>query len=471
MEMENPVKPEETVQPPVKKLSHLKEILNQKGHFVLVVGVVIILLVIGGISYFLINNNKAPASQNNQTNQPSTNTTPVSTKIPSEPENIKAITGDARLSYLFDPHDNQKIILKQVDFKTNTTKETILPYFTESNRDESKRGRYIVSPNGKHILRLTRNKLEIAELPNPSFRVVHTVKSITDPKWQNSGQNFDFAHMDDAMWDSNGNLYFITGVGLDGVGAPAGGAYTDLYVANEDGSNPRLVNDHTKENQNYGFMKHFAHIDNAKKEIYFSGDSHGGHLSTMIVVDATNGTLKQSLKDIYTDIVNPVFNKDFSKAYYEQDFKEEGYLSPVKIYEYDMGSKTKKIIYSVPNSTEDYTTSPQLENYPSGSLFLNPTQNKLYFQVREGKTTHFYVLDLATGGQPKLLFDDNGSCSRIGVSDNGELMLLVCNDRNAKVNEYQFYQVSTGKKSSYYKESYTDNSTASDATIQSISFN
>lgn len=462
--MDNPVKPEENSQPPVKKLSFLKDILNQKGHFVLVVGIVIVLLVIGGTSYFLINNKKAPASQNNQANQPSTNTTPVSTTIPNEPENIKAITGNARLSYLFDPHDSQKIILKQVDFKTNSTKGIILPYFTESNRDENKRGRHIVSPNGKYILRLTRNKLEIAELPNPNFRMVHTVKSITDPKWQNSGQNFDFAHMDDAMWDNDGKLYFITGVGLDGVGAPPGGAYTDLYVANEDGSNPRLVNDHTKENQNYGSMKHFAYIDTAKKEIYFSGDSHGGHYAHMIIVDATDGSLKQTLTELGRTIV--VFNTNFSKAYFKIDQEEKGYddVPQTKLYEYDMNSKSKKLLYAVTNVVQDYS------NQIEGSVDINQAQNKLFFQVRDSKAVHYYVLDLATSGQPKLLFDDNGSCTRMGISDNGDFLLLVCNDRNAKVNEYQFYQVSTGKKSTFYKESYTDNSTVSDAAIQLISF-
>lgn len=442
-------------------------ILNQIGNFLIVIGIVVLILVIGGIAYTLTTNKKA--SESNQINQSSLNATPTSgaVQIPNEPENLKIINGDVKLSYLYNPRDNEKIILKQIDFKTNTGKEIVLPYLTENNREESKRGRYIMSPNGKYILRLTRNKLEIADLPNPNFRTVHTVESITDPKWQNSGQNFDFAHMDDAMWDNKGNLYFITGVGLDGVGAPPGGAYTDLYIADENGSNVRLVNDHSKENQNYGFMKHFAYKDTSKNEIYFSGDSHGGHLATMIVVDATNGVLKQSLKDIYTDIVNPVFNKDFSKAYYEQDFKEEGYNNPVKIYEYDMNTKTKKLVYLVPNATEDYT-SPQIENYPSGALYLNREQNKLYFQIRDGKTTHFYVIDLTSGGQPKLFFDDNNSCAREGVSDNGDFIFLACRDTKAKVIEYQFYQVSSAKRSTFYKEKYSDDYI--DATIQLVGF-
>lgn len=168
-----------------------------------------------------------------------------------------------------------------------------------------------------------------------------------------------------------------------------------------------------------------------------------------------------------TDIVNPVFNKDFSKAYYEQDFKEEGYNNPVKVSEYDMNSKTKRLLYSVPNATEDYT-SPQIENYPSGALYLNQEQNKLYFQVQDKKATHFYVIDLITGGQPKLLFDDNNSCERKGVSSNGNFIFLVCRDTKAKTIEYQFYQVSSGKRSTFYKEKYGDD--YEDATIQVVSF-
>lgn len=443
---------------------------KQKGFaaVLLIVGVIVILLIAGGLYFFGKVQNKA-SNESANTKSPLLNTN----QNANEPENLKAINEDVKLSYLYNPHDNQKIVLKQVDFKTSKSQDVSLPYYTESNRDESKRGKYIISPNGKYVLRLTRNLLEIAELSNPVFKTVYKVQSITDSKWQkvgeNIGQNFDFAHMDDTMWDNKGRLYFVTGVGLDGVGAPEGGAYTNLYMANEDGSNVKLINDYTKENQNYGFMKHFAYIDTSKNEIYFRGDSHGGHLATMIVVDANNGVLKQSLKDIYTDIVNPVFNKDFSIAYYEQDVKEEGYNTPVKIYEYDMNTKTKKLIYSVPNATEDYN-SPQIENYPSGALYLNQTQNKLYFQVREGKTTHFYTLDLATGGQPKLLFDDNGSCERKGISENGDFIFLVCKDTKAKVIEYQFHQVSSGKRSTFYKEKYEGDYPDSDATIQLVSF-
>lgn len=477
MEIDNSTKLQEPVQLPAQKYSFLKvmkDIVNEKGHFVIIVGVVVLLLVVGGIGYFYTLNKKTQTLQNNQVNQPSVSSTPTSTQIPSEPENLKAIIGDVKFSYFYNPHDNQKLILKQVDFKTNKSQDITLPYFTVSNNDESKRGKYIVSPNGKYVLRLTRNLLEIAELSNPVFRTVHKVQSITDPKWQkvgeNIGQNFDFAHMDDAMWDNKGKLYFVTGVGLDGVGAPEGGAYTNLYVTNEDGNNVKLINDHTKENQNYGFMKHFAYIDTSKNEIYFSGDSHGGHLSTMIVVDATTGVLKQSLKDTSTDIVNPVFNKDFSKAYYEQDFKEQGYTTPVKIYEYDMNTKNKKLVYSVANATEDYT-SPQIENYPSGALYLNQTQNKLYFQVRDGKTTHFYVIDLTTGGEPKLLFDDNNSCERKGISDNSDFILLVCKDTKTKVVEYQFHQVSSNKRSTFYKDKYKEDYYSDEnATIQPFSF-
>ncbi len=444
-----------------------QEIVNQKGNLIIILGVVVLLLLAaGGISYLLLANKNAPSLPVSQNNKTTVNNTTG--------ENINAITGDVKLSYLFNPHDNQKIILKQIDFKTNTSKEVVLPYFSKYSRDESKNGRYIVSPNGKYVLRLTRNLLEIAELPNPTFRTVYKIESMTDPKLQKLGEtigmNLDFAHVDDAMWDDKGKLYFVTGVGLDGVGGPEGGVYTNLYVANEDGSNVKLINDHTKENQNYGFMKHFSYIDTVKNDIYFSGDAHGGHLSTMIVVDANTGVLKQSLRDIYTDIVNPVFNKDFSKAYYEQDFKEEGYLNPVKIYEYDMATKNKRVIYTVPNATEDYINSPQLVNYSFGALRLNQDLNKLYFQVREGGIVHYYVMDLISGKQTKLFSDDSGDCGGAGISSNEDYLLLDCRDLKAKLNENRIYQVSTGKKATYYNEQYTDEF-AEPSILQIVSFN
>lgn len=377
-------------------------------------------------------------------------------------ENLKVIHGNFKLSYFYDYNDNQRLILKQIDFKTNKSRDTVLPYLTINNSDENKRGRYLVSPNGKYILRITNKKLEIADLSNSQslvFKTIHIVAEMKSPGPVPNSEA-DFANLKDAMWDENGQLYFISDVGADGFTSPFG-YYTDLYTANEDGSNKKLVNDHTKEDQKIGFMRSLIYVDLVKKEIYLGGETHGGHNAMIIVINAENGTFVREFKDGRSDFSNPVFNKDFSKAYYEKSLKHEDNYHPTQIYEYNMATNEKKLLYSLPYPTDDNSSYID-DDYFSGKFYLNKSENKLYFQVRDGEKVYFYALDLASGGQPKLLFSDNGSCVRAGVSINGEYILFVCEDKKAKNSEYLFYQVAGGKKLTFYK--------GGDINIQLINF-
>lgn len=437
---------------------------SNKNVLITLVVLLFILLAAGGSYLFFSygNSQKTPNVNNPPLTQKLSPTTTLSNK-----ENINAVTDDLSLSYFLTSSDKKFTVLKQVDFRTKKVKETRLE--NPGNDYVS----YRFSPDEKYIVRISGKKLEIANLldKNLTFTLVHTVPEVRDE----GGKGPDYAGMGDAMWDGQSNLYFITSVGIDGVGAPPGGIYSDLYVANKDGSNLRLVNDHTKENQNYGFMKSFSYIDTNKKEIYLGGETHGGHIAPIQVINAENGGIVRKLGDLWSDYSNPVFNKDFSKAYFEKSLiYEEGY-KPTHIYEYNMATKAKFFLYVVPNATQD-DKSPQIEDN-FGSLYLDRNNNQLYFQVADNKSVFFNLLDLETG-QNKLLFTEvNGLfaenrgkdyCRRIGVSLTGGYLLFKC--ENDTDRDYVIHEVATGKRSVFYKDRKYVNENFSDPTLQLVSF-
>ncbi len=400
-----------------------------------------------------------------------------SISAPNEKENVNAIHADVKLTYLFNPRDNKRIILKQVDFKTNTITEIDLPYFWEYSADPKTRGNYKVSPEGKYVLRTTDKKFEIAQLSSNSVSDFKTIHNVPEIKSKTNGGGYttetDFAHTRDAMWDSQGNLYFSSEVGASGVSTPFL-PYTELYKASEDGSNKKLINDHTSPDGDIGFGRSFNTIDNAKHEIYFGGETESGHLTPLIVLNVDSGKIVSTLNDIATDISYPVFNKDFSKAYYLQDYDEKGYLTPVKIFEYDMNLKTKKLIYVLPGATGKDGDIFSIDRSPI-SLYLDSSTNILYFEVLESKVDRFYSLNLDGKQSPKVLLEvltkhTGGYCERIGVSSAIEYTLSTCWSSSTEEDVFQFTQIATGQKFEFFKAPHKGSEIAIDKKIKVVNF-
>jgi hypothetical protein len=393
----------------------------------------IVLFILVVLSYFFV------ASRNlNYVELPTSFPSPTSTAAVVNSERNDAIKGNYQIRYFYNPEDKKTVIFKIVNFNTGATSEFMLPYLDN--------GRYRISPDSKYILRLLSKKIEIASLTDSKNTIFKEIISVPEMRNSVNIEDLDYAGIGDAMWNSKGTLYFTTIVGADGVSNPFG-TYTDLYRANEDGTSPVLINDHTKPDQNYSFMHEFAYIDAVKDHIYFTGTTHSGHTAVMDMIDAKTGKRIRNFKDIGNAL--PKFSSDYSKAYYSSDKDQDGYddVPHVNMMEYDMKSKTKRLLLHLPDVTNEDDL-VQFE-YPQ---FLIKSQNELLFRIRDKTSLAYYTLSTNTGSKPALLSDS--LCDVEAVSENGEYLFQSCYSAADKARHYEFYSRSNKTITKFFSDYY-----------------
>jgi len=400
--------------------------ISIKKNWVIGSAVLVFLIIFFVTAYVISRPQKLISKSVTTTKHPNQEITQTASPLPSKPENINAITADVTFDYFVTPFDEKTIVFKHADFKTNTLREFSFPQITSGSGLEESRSYYVVSPNQKYVARVSRKKLEVASLTDtsPNYKVLHEVPTLKE-KMGNSNVEIDFLHMGDVYWGDNNTIYFLVSAGIDAVGVPEGGAYTDLYKVNPDGSNKTLLNDHTKEKQNYGFGRGIYALDTLKQEIYLSTALHAGHIGNVDRISLASGEVIKTLSGISSDAGEPVFNKDFSKAYYIKSLvHSDGYL-PTHLYEYDMNSAQSTLLYTVEGYKSDDTT-PSFGSSGTG-LLINNEKNLLYFEENNKGKRNYYSFDISSK-QKKLLFtyDEKNNCWPEKVANNAKDLLLVC---------------------------------------------
>ena len=257
--------------------------------------------------------------------------------------------------------------------------EIDIGYGDEASVPPGKAFRFSGTKSGLYLARWNNDKLEVAS----SDRLISFSKIV-----EVSAPN---ERLSNILWSNNGSkIAYIITKDLE-PNQPFGATEKRLYLINRDGSGQNLIKQFSE--PHYVVLQG---LNLSRNELYWFETGPGGFVSNFTSLNLTDGTVKETKKELNPELGPLIFSFDFSKAYYVNKVGN-------KIIEYALADNNKRVLYELKEIGQDkYGNKSFIDR-----LMLSPNGNLLVFtQVNEPSDKEIAYSVALPGGQINVLLDD-----------------------------------------------------------------